>query len=63
MQYIQQQVAWGYVNRIRNKAKRAYAVAYIRSCVGFDPEPENPTNLSVMARQAVRMRIDEILER
>lgn len=49
-----------YVHRIRNQRKRAYAAAYWRFLRGVDPEPERG-ELSVMAAQAVRMELREIM--
>jgi len=50
-----------YMDKIRNDAKRFYAVKYWNFLVGFDHEPE-PINLGTMAAQAVRMRLSEIWE-
>ena len=62
MQYQQQQAGWSYINRIRNPRKRAYAVAYMRSKVGFDPEPQAHDGIGTITAQAVRIRLDAILE-
>lgn len=45
-----------YVNRIRNEKKRIYARAYLAFLRGGF-EPNVPPDLSVMAAQAVRMRL------
>jgi len=52
-------VARDYVASIRNKAKRAYAVAYLAYRRGAALEPDSG-ELSYMAAQAVRLRINEI---
>lgn len=46
-----------YIGRIRNAAKRAYAIAYARHLSG-GPRPEPPASLSYMAAQAVRMQLE-----
>ena len=50
-----------YVDRIRNPAKRRYAVAYQRYLAGFDHSPARPKKLSAMAAQAVEMRLAELM--
>ena len=49
-----------YIDRIRNERKRAYAGAYWRYLRGFEHEP-NSDGLSVMAAQAVRLQLAEII--
>lgn len=53
--------AMRYAQRIRNKAKRQYAVDWLAHLdVGSADPPAHP-NLSVMAAQAVRMQLYEML--
>lgn len=52
-----------YVESIRNARKRAYAEAYAKWIYEDGREsnqPSPPSGLSVMAAQAVRIRLDEI---
>ena len=49
-----------YIYRMRNRDKREYALRYFNYLAGFSREPE-PANLSVMAAQAVRMRLHDIV--
>jgi hypothetical protein len=57
------QAAVGYVRRIRNPKKRSYGVCYLQwldeGCVG-NPPPAAP-GLSLMASQAVRLALSDIL--
>ena len=46
-----------YVRRIRNKAKKAYAEAWLDHVWKRAPEPDRPPELSFMAAQAVRLTI------
>jgi hypothetical protein len=46
-----------YIRAIRNRVKRAYAVAYLAYRLGEGPEPADPRDLSYMAAQAVRMNL------
>lgn len=54
--------AYTYANRLRNKAKRQYANAYIswlrNGAVGY--EPERPRSLSAMGAQAVRLELRDM---
>ena len=61
-QFQREQEAWGYVTRIRNRAKHDYAVALLRHRLGYEiDEPLRPLTLSAMGAQAVSMRLNEIL--
>jgi hypothetical protein len=55
------QAAELYVKKIRNAAKKEYAVNYLNYLKGKGDEPESG-NLSYMAAQAVRMRLQELTE-
>jgi hypothetical protein len=50
-----------YVGAIRNQAKQAYAREVQRAMCTGHPVPSAPPGLSVMAAQAVTMRLREIL--
>ena len=51
-----------YVSRIKNKAKREYAEKYLNYLSGKGEEPEEDKGLSFMARQAVRMQLQDLTE-
>lgn len=58
--------AYAYVRSLRNRQKRAYALAYVRYRLGPpmngpSAEPERGS-LSFMAAQSVRMAVSEILK-
>ena len=52
--------AENYIGRLQNEAKRKYATSYFRSLQGIGVAVR-PPDLSVMAAQAVRMQLTEIL--
>ena len=52
-------IAQAYVRGIRNPAKHAYAVAYLRYLVQGGEEPERPAGLSYMGAQAVRLALQD----
>lgn len=49
-----------YLAAIRNTDKREYGVRYFAYLRGAAHDPE-PVNISTMAAQAVRMRLEEII--
>lgn len=49
--------ARAYCNRIKNKAKQAYAYRYLRYLEEGGPAPQDPPDLSYMAAQAVRQNL------
>lgn len=49
------------MRRIRNKAKKHYAFEYWHYVLGNKRYPFTPSELSMMAAQAVRMNIDKIM--
>lgn len=52
-----------YVRRIRNAGKRAYAYAYLGFRNGTRTAPhESDFGIGIMARQAVRWQIDDLIE-
>ncbi len=51
--------ARSYIDRIRNRDKREYAIRYFNYLAGFSHEPE-VINLSTMGAQAVRMQLHDI---
>jgi hypothetical protein len=53
-----------YINQIKNPVKMAYAKAYAAFLRGETAEPASPSraHLSVMAAQAVRMRLSDFTE-
>lgn len=57
-----EQQAYSYIRRIHSEKKRVYAAYYLNWCRhgkrGSEPERGN---LSAMAAQAVRLKIDDIL--
>lgn len=53
--------AMRYVGRIRNAAKRQYALECCRALLQGSGVPDAPTGLSCMAAQAVRMELRTIL--
>jgi hypothetical protein len=55
-----------YVRRIRNEAKRRYAHAYLGYLIAFpgsESPPADPSDLSYMGAQAVRLALSDIIER
>ena len=53
-----------YLGKIRNALKRSYGRCYLRWIEEGrqeGKEPPKPENLSLMATQAVRMRLEELL--
>ena len=50
-----------YMRSIRNPAKRAYADQYWHWRRGFVASADPPGNLSYMAAQAVRIRVEDIM--
>jgi hypothetical protein len=46
-----------YVRTIRNPVKREYAYQVLRYIAGIADKPNRPSDLSVMAAQAVRIRL------
>jgi hypothetical protein len=52
-----------YIRAIRNNIKRAYAYDYAQYLLGKRRDaPMEPTGLSYMARQAVRMQLHELIK-
>ena len=57
-----EQNATAYIKRIKNAAKRKYAMSYLAYLYGTTHlEPDDPHNLSYMAAQAVRIELRRIL--
>lgn len=54
--------ALAYIAKLRNPSKRDYARRFYMYLLG-GKEPTDTTGLSIMARQAVRMNLEAILER
>ena len=52
--------AWKYVLAIRNADKREYGIQYLEHLRGRQRDPE-PSGISTMAAQAVRMRLHAIM--
>ncbi len=46
-----------YIRRIRNAAKRQYAIDYLNAFYAGTVQPERPENLSFMAAQGVRLTL------
>jgi hypothetical protein len=57
-------VAETYIRKIRNSAKREYALAYWRwmKVRGDGPEPVRPSKLGGMGAQAVRISLGQICD-
>ena len=57
--------AWNYVNHIRNKQKKAYAIAYLQAKLRGDTEPSMAAekergSLGPMGCQAVWLTLNEL---
>jgi hypothetical protein len=49
-----------YIRRIRNALKREYAWQYLAYLLGNRTEPDGPTEIAYMARQGVRLQLQEL---
>ncbi len=59
---VQQLEAWSYINKIRNKEKRAYAADIYKNIICGDKwSLSREYALGYMAKQAVQIRLNEIL--
>ena len=53
--------AMKYIRAIRNPGKKAYALAYLGFLNGEAPPDEGGFGIGIMARGAVRLRINELI--
>jgi len=58
----QRRAALAYIHRIRNSRKQAYANLFHMHLLNGTEAPSTTFGLSLMARQAVEMRLREILD-
>ena len=49
-----------YIESIRNKDKKSYAKAYLAYCLGRRVNPFNEFSISFMAKQSVRMSLEDL---